>query len=457
MKLWQGRLSGDVDQLAAQLNSSLAFDSRLAQVDIRGSMAWTGALQRAGVLTAEEAKTIQDGLQAVLTEFQQEGFVFSDADEDIHTAVERRLTELIGPLGGKLHTGRSRNDQVATDFRLWIKDAVLRVDELMKHLQQTLCDQAQSHLEIIMPGYTHLQQAQPVLLSHWWLSHFWPLQRDRKRLADLLEEMDVLPLGCGALAGSAYPIDRHKLAEALGFSRPAANSMDAVSDRDFAVNFVYISAMIGTHLSRLAEQLILFSSREFGFFTLSDAYATGSSIMPQKKNPDMLEIIRSKTATFNGQLMGMLTLLKALPSVYDKDMQDDKPAVFACFDTLELILPVMSGVVLTLTVNQQIIASALDPALMATDLADQLVKKGIPFREAYAAVGQAVRKAGDSGIPLNELPLESWQKIHSTFDQELFKVIDPKYSVAKRAVFGGTAPDAVSDQLKLAQNELGEK
>ena len=457
MKLWQGRLSGDVDQLAAQLNSSLAFDSRLAQVDIRGSIAWTSALQAAGILTAEEAKTIQDGLQAVLTEFQQEGFVFSDADEDIHTAVERRLTELIGPLGGKLHTGRSRNDQVVTDFRLWVKDAVLRVDELIKQLQQTLCDQAQSHLEIIMPGYTHLQQAQPVLLSHWWLSHFWPLQRDRKKLADLLEETDVLPLGCGALAGSAYPIDRHKLSEALGFSRPAANSMDAVSDRDFAVDFVYISAMIGTHLSRLSEQLILFSSREFGFFTLSDAYATGSSIMPQKKNPDMLEIIRSKTATFNGQLMGMLTLLKALPSVYDKDMQDDKPAVFACFDTLELILPVISGVVLTLAVNQQAIESALDPALMATDLADHLVKNGIPFREAYAAVGQAVRKAVDSGVPLDELPLESWQKIHSAFDQELFKVIDPRSSVTKRAVFGGTAPDAVRDQLELAQNELGEK
>jgi len=457
MKLWQGRLSGDVDQLAAQLNSSLAFDSRLAQVDIRGSIAWTSALQAAGILTAEEAKTIQDGLQAVLTEFQQEGFVFSDADEDIHTAVERRLTELIGPLGGKLHTGRSRNDQVVTDFRLWVKDAVLRVDELIKQLQQTLCDQAQSHLEIIMPGYTHLQQAQPVLLSHWWLSHFWPLQRDRKKLADLLEETDILPLGCGALAGSAYPIDRHKLSEALGFSRPAANSMDAVSDRDFAVDFVYISAMIGTHLSRLSEQLILFSSREFGFFTLSDAYATGSSIMPQKKNPDMLEIIRSKTATFNGQLMGMLTLLKALPSVYDKDMQDDKPAVFACFDTLELILPVISGVVLTLAVNQQAIESALDPALMATDLADHLVKNGIPFREAYAAVGQAVRKAVDSGVPLDELPLESWQKIHSAFDQELFKVIDPRSSVTKRAVFGGTAPDAVRDQLELAQNELGEK
>jgi len=457
MKLWQGRLSGDVDQLAAQLNSSLAFDSRLAQVDIRGSIAWTSALQAAGILTAEEAKTIQDGLQAVLTEFQQEGFVFSDEDEDIHTAVERRLTELIGPLGGKLHTGRSRNDQVVTDFRLWVKDAVLRVDELIKQLQQTLCDQAQSHLEIIMPGYTHLQQAQPVLLSHWWLSHFWPLQRDRKKLADLLEETDVLPLGCGALAGSAYPIDRHKLSEALGFSRPAANSMDAVSDRDFAVDFVYISAMIGTHLSRLSEQLILFSSREFGFFTLSDAYATGSSIMPQKKNPDMLEIIRSKTATFNGQLMGMLTLLKALPSVYDKDMQDDKPAVFACFDTLELILPVISGVVLTLAVNQQAIESALDPALMATDLADHLVKNGIPFREAYAAVGQAVRKAVDSGVPLDELPLESWQKIHSAFDQELFKVIDPRSSVTKRAVFGGTAPDAVRDQLELAQNELGEK
>ena len=454
MKLWQGRLTGDTDALAAKLNNSLAFDSRLAEVDIQGSIAWTGALTLAGVLTNEESQTIKSGLETILKEVRQGTFVFSEADEDIHTAVERQLTEMIGPLGGKLHTGRSRNDQVATDFRLWVKKALLRIDEDIKHLQQTLCDQADAHLDIIMPGYTHLQQAQPVLLSHWWLSHFWALQRDRQRLANLIAETDVMPLGCGALAGSAYSIDRFKLAEALGFSQPAPNSMDAVSDRDFAVGFVYNAAMIGTHLSRLAEQLILFSSREFGFFELDDAYATGSSIMPQKKNPDMLEIIRSKTGLFNGRLMGMLTLLKALPSVYDKDLQDDKPAVFDCFDTLELILPVMAGVVSTLSVNQQTIESALDDALMATDLADYLVNKGIPFRQAYAAVGKAVREAAKSGVALKILPLETWQAIHPQFDAGLYPVLEPGYSVAKRAVFGGTAPDAVREQLKLARKTL---
>ena len=451
MKLWQGRLAADTDELAARLNRSLDFDSRLAPVDVAGSIAWTQALSKAGVLTEDEEQEIIQGLESVLEEIQQNTFEFLDSDEDIHTAVERGLTEKIGPLGGKLHTGRSRNDQVATDFRLWVKEALLRIDSMVLNLQKTLTQLAEVNHEVIMPGYTHLQQAQPVLLSHWFLSHLWPLQRDRMRLAFVFQETDVMPLGSAALAGTAYPIDRESLASALKFKQPSPNSMDAVSDRDFAVDFVYNAAVLGTHLSRLAEQLILFSSREFGYFELDDAYATGSSIMPQKKNPDMLEIVRSKTGQFNGHLITLLTMLKALPSVYDKDLQEDKPAVFACYDTLTLILPVMNGLLSTLKINQDNIKDALDPALMATDLADDLVKKGVPFREAYGAVAKAVRKAADLQTPLNELPLHHWQELHPAFDQNLYTVINPESAVTKRAVFGGTAPDSVKEQISLAK------
>jgi len=451
MKLWQGRLAADTDELAARLNRSLDFDSRLAPVDVAGSIAWTQALSKAGVLTEDEEQEIIQGLESVLEEIQQNTFEFLDSDEDIHTAVERGLTEKIGSLGGKLHTGRSRNDQVATDFRLWVKEALLRIDSMVLNLQKTLTQLAEVNHEVIMPGYTHLQQAQPVLLSHWFLSHLWPLQRDRMRLAFVFQETDVMPLGSAALAGTAYPIDRESLASALKFKQPSPNSMDAVSDRDFAVDFVYNAAVLGTHLSRLAEQLILFSSREFGYFELDDAYATGSSIMPQKKNPDMLEIVRSKTGQFNGHLITLLTMLKALPSVYDKDLQEDKPAVFACYDTLTLILPVMNGLLSTLKINQDNIKDALDPALMATDLADDLVKKGVPFREAYGAVAKAVRKAADLQTPLNELPLHHWQELHPAFDQNLYTVINPESAVTKRAVFGGTAPDSVKEQISLAK------
>jgi argininosuccinate lyase len=318
MTLWGGRFSGKMDPAAWRLNASLAFDQRLAQQDIRGSTAWAQALEQAGILSPGESDQICQGLQAVAEEFAGGGFAFQDSDEDIHTAVERRLGELIGPAAGKLHTGRSRNDQVATDLRLWVLEAVSRLEAALLGMQQALVGRAEADMDLLMPGYTHLQRAQPILLSHWWLAHFWPLQRDRERLAELKRRTAVLPLGSGALAGTPFAIDRAALAGALGFLAPSPNSLDAVSDRDFAVEFLFCCALIGVHLSRLAEAVVLFTSAEFAYFELSDAYATGSSLMPQKKNPDVFELARGKAGTLTGLLTGLLAVLKGLPSTYDK-------------------------------------------------------------------------------------------------------------------------------------------
>ena len=341
--LWGGRFSGGTDPQMWALNASIMTDRRLAFHDIRGSKAWVRALQRAGVLTEAEAQTLLDGLTQVAAEFAEGQFVFAPTDEDIHTAVERRLRELVGEVAGKLHTGRSRNDQVATDFRLWMLDAIDHLTAALADLQSALLARAESDFGTVMPGYTHLQQAQPVLLSHWWLSHFWPLQRDRERLAQARERTAALPLGAAALAGTAYPIDRQALAADLGFLSVIPNSIDAVSDRDFAAEFLFAAALLGVHLSRLAEGVILFSSAEFGFLTLSDAYSTGSSLMPQKKNPDAFELARGKSGALIGALTGLLATLKGLPSAYDKDLQEDKAPVFRAFDDLAALLPVLAN------------------------------------------------------------------------------------------------------------------
>jgi argininosuccinate lyase len=307
--------------------------------------------------------------------------------------VERRLGELVGPLAGKLHTGRSRNDQVATDFRLWLLDHLPALESRLIDLQAALLKRAEAEAGIPMPGYTHLQRAQPVLLGHWWLSHFWPLQRDRQRLSELGKRTASLPLGSGALAGVPFPIDRQALADELGFASPAPNSIDAVSDRDFAAEFLFVAALAGVHLSRLAEAVILFSSAEFGYFELSDAYATGSSLMPQKKNPDVFELARGKAGGLIGALAGLLATLKGLPSAYDKDLQEDKPPVFHAFDTLAALLPVLAGAIATLTVKADRLQANLEAGMMATDLADYLVRKGLPFRQAHTLTGQAVQLA----------------------------------------------------------------
>jgi argininosuccinate lyase len=453
MTLWGGRFSTKLDKAAFYLNTSLPFDQRMAVQDVKGSVAWAAALSRAGVLTEDESSRIISRLEAVEAEFESESFAFADSDEDIHTAVERRLGELIGPLAGKLHTGRSRNDQVATDFRLWMLEVLPALDAAIVGLQSTLVTLAEKHQSTLMPGYTHLQLAQPITLGHWLLSHFWALNRDRKRLSDLRDRVAILPLGCAALAGTAFPVDRKALAQSLGFDAPAPNSLDAVSDRDFAVEYLFCTAMIGIHLSKLAENVILFTTAEFGFFELSDAYSTGSSLMPQKKNPDMFELARGKAGTLIGLLTGMLSTLKGLPSTYDKDLQEDKVPVFQATDTLLAILPVLAGALETMTVDEQRMAAAIDASMLATDLADYLVRKGVPFREAHGMAGKAVRVAAEKGVGLDQLSLKEWQSI-GPFDADVNDVFDPMKSVEARNAIGGTSPQSVKEQIQKAKTYL---
>jgi len=451
MKLWGGRFSGGQNELADLYNQSLAFDQRLAEVDVLGSIAWARALQRAGVLTLAEAGEIEQGLQALLSEIQAGTFQINPKAEDIHSAVEQDLTTRIGPVAGKLHTGRSRNDQVATDTRLWLMHAIDATADLLKQLQAVLVARAEQDMDIILPGYTHFQRAQPILLSHLWLSHFWPLADDFQRLLQLRQRTALLPLGAGALAGAPFAVDRNFLAEQLGFVGILPNSLDAVSNRDFVAEYLFGAALIATHLSRLSEMLILYSTAEFGFVELADAYSTGSSLMPQKKNADPLELTRGKAGTLIGRLTGFLATLKGLPSAYDKDLQEDKQPLFEAADTLSLMLPVMAGLLSTLQVRPARMQAALDPAMLATDLADYLVERGVPFRQAHSIVGQAVRRALEIGVRLDALPLTEFQAIHPIFQADVSTVFDFAASVARRAVPGGTAPTAVRAQLAQAK------
>lgn len=453
--LWGGRFEEQTDERVRRFHDSLPFDRRLFQEDIDGSIAWSRALESAEILSAEEADAIGDGLERVRQEFASGSFQILAGDEDIHTAVERRLTELVGEAGGKLHTGRSRNDQVATDFRLWCMRAAGRVEEGIRLLQEALLQSARAHGHVLMPGYTHLQHAQVVSWAHWVLSHFWPLQRDVERLWQARERMSALPLGSGALAGTAYAVDRGALAEALGFARISQNSIDAVSDRDFAADFLYCAALIGVHVSRLAEQLILFSSREFGFVSLSDAYSTGSSLMPQKKNPDTLELARGKSGRLIGNLTSLLVVLKGLPSAYDKDLQEDKEAVFDSFDTLDAMLPVAAGTVRTLQLHPPRMRSQLESGLLATDLADYLVSKGVPFRTAHQLVGRVVRQAEAQQIGLEAVSLETVRGISSYFEEDVMGCFDFERSLATRNVDGATSPGALKKQLEAAEAALG--
>ena len=454
MKLWGGRFSGGQDALAAEYNNSLSFDHRLGAVDVRGSQAWARALGRAGILQATEVQQIIAGLELVQQELADGSFEFQPSDEDIHTAVERRLVELVGTVGGKLHTGRSRNDQVATDFRLWVMQAIQDIQANLSGVQAALVRRAEIDFELILPGYTHLQRAQPILLSHWWLGHFWSLQRDLERLSSLYSRTSVMPLGSAALAGTPFSIDRQALASDLGFAVASWNSLDAVADRDFAVEFLFCAALIGVHLSRLAEMLILYATAEFGYIQLADAYSTGSSLMPQKKNPDPLELTRGKSGTLIGQLTGLLAVLKGTPSAYDKDLQEDKVPVFQAADTLHAMLPVMAGLLDTLTIRQENLRDALDPAMLATDLADYLVARGIPFRSAHHLVGQVVKKADELGVPLDQVPLAELQSIHPAFQPDVVSLFDFKSAVSQRRAQGGTAPAAVQEQLVEAKRLL---
>ncbi len=450
-KLWGGRFSENQNELAAEFNNSLPFDFRLGEMDVRGSIAWAKAIGQAGILTAEEVEDLCAGLEKVGEELSAGSLAFHPGDEDIHTAVERRLGELVGAAAGKLHTGRSRNDQVATDFRLWVLQAVDNVSADLKVVQRALVARAVSDLGLILPGYTHLQRAQPILLSHWWLSHFWPLQRDCQRLAELRQRTAWLPLGSGALAGVPFAVNRSALADSLGFEHPSPNSLDAVSDRDFAAEFLFSAALVGVHLSRLAEMLIIFSTAEFGFIELSDAYSTGSSLMPQKKNPDPLELTRGKAGMLIGLLTGLLATIKSTPSAYDKDLQEDKSPVFQAADNLRLMLPVMAGLLGSLKAKPQGMQAALDPAMLATDLADYLVQRGVPFRQAHHLVGQIVRRSQGLNIPLDRLPLAEYQAISAHFSSDVREVFDFNRAVNRRKEIGGTAEEAVLAQLAEAR------
>lgn len=453
-KLWGGRFRGELDPIMAEMNRSIGFDCRLWAADVRGSMAYARGLARAGVITAGEAEQLLQGLEKVRLEFGAGKFAFAPVDEDIHTAVERRLTELIGDVAGKLHTGRSRNDQVATDMRLFLLDAASDLDAAARGVQRALVDRAETAVEMLMPGYTHLQRAQPVPVAHWLLSYFWMLERDRERLADLRRRLSVLPLGSGALAGNAFGLDREALAADLGFEKVAPNSMDAISDRDFVAEWLFWGAMTQLHLSRLAEDLIIWSTAEFGFVRLSDAYSTGSSLMPQKRNPDSLELLRGKAGRVTGNLVSLLTNLKGLPSTYNKDLQEDKEPMFDTLDTVLTCLKVAAGVISTLEFRPEAMARACSDDMLATDLADYLVRKGVPFRQAHELVGEAVQMAEERGVALGGLALADYQSISPAFGDDLYGTLNVRASVEARSAAGGTATAAVKEQLRLARERL---
>ena len=454
MTLWGSRFNAPPDPRAARLNDSLSFDRRLWREDIDGSQAWVVALEAAGLIDASERRTLVDGFARVRREFELGQFIVRDGDEDIHTAVERRLGELVGDVAGKLHTGRSRNDQVATDLRLWVMRACDATSSELAGLLAAILTRAEAHAAAPMPGYTHLRQAQPVTFGHWLLSHAWPLLRDRQRFAAVRRAAAVLPLGSGALSGAPFPIDRRALAAALGFEEVAANSIDAVGDRDFACGFLYAAALTGVHLSRLSEQLILFSSEAFGFVEIGDAWATGSSLMPQKRNPDPLELARGRAGTLIGRLAGLLATLKGLPSAYDKDLQEDKKPVFEAHDALADLLPVLTGLVGSLRVDPDRMRAAIRPEIFATEVADYLVRKGMPFRAAHRLAGQAVRRAAELDTRLADLPLAEWRALSDRFDADVSTCFDLDAAIARRAAEGGTAPAAVHRQIEAARQAL---
>ena len=418
-KLWGGRFTGKTDPVMERFNLSLDVDKVMWAADIDGSIGYSRALQKAGVITAEEGEAIRSGLVAVRAEWAAGTFEVKPGDEDIHTANERRLTELVGAVGGKVHTGRSRNDQVVTDLRMHLRGVCARLGELVRNLVRTAAKRAAAEADILMPGYTHLQSAQPVRWGHWMLAHAASWRRDGERLAQIAERMNECPLGSGALAGNPFGIDREALAADLGFARPTANSIDGVTDRDFVVELTFWCSLLMTHLSKYGEDLIIFSTQEFGFVRLSDAYSTGSSLMPQKKNPDALELLRGKSGRTIGHLVSLLTMLKGLPTAYNKDMQEDKQALFDALDTAEAGLQIADGVLATLTPQPDRMRAALNSFMLATDLSEYLVRKGVPFRETHHISGRAVQLAEQRGCSLFALTLEDLKGLHPLFTEDV--------------------------------------
>ncbi|XP_022793039.1 argininosuccinate lyase-like [Stylophora pistillata] len=450
-KLWGGRFSGDVDPEMDKFNASIGFDKRMWKEDIRGSEAYVKAIEKVGLVTKLEMEEILSGLDKVKGEWLNGSFDLQPSDEDIHTANERRLKEIVGSVGGKLHTGRSRNDQAQVDARLWLKTEIKTVQTLLLELIKAFITRAKVEIDILMPGYTHLQRAQPIRWSHWLLSYAWALKRDYDRLEEVSKRVDVNPLGSGAIAGNPFNIDRQFLAKELNFSAVTGNSMDAVGDRDYIVEFLFWASLLSTHLSRWAEDMILYSTKEFGFISLSDAYSTGSSLMPQKKNADSLELIRGKSGRIFGRCAGVQMTLKGIPSTYNKDLQEDKEPLFDVCDTLRGLLQVATGTLLTLKIHKDKMLAALSPDMLATDLAYYLVRKGVPFREAHSLSGETVQVAETKGCLLNELTLDDLKKVSPLFDKDVNEVWDYEHSVEQYSAEGGTGKSSVGGQINKLQ------
>jgi argininosuccinate lyase len=447
--MWGGRFSAKPDELMQAINVSIGFDKRLAAQDLAGSRAHAAMLAKQGVISSQDEAEIQRGLTAIEAEMDQGVFPFREEYEDIHMNVEARLRELIGPTAGRLHTARSRNDQVALDFRLWVREACDRTVDQLRALQQALLTQAEAHAETLMPGFTHLQPAQPVTFGHHMMAYVEMFGRDAGRFADARARMNQCPLGAAALAGSPFPIDRHATAQALGFAEPTGNSLDSVSSRDFALEALAAAAIAATHLSRLAEEIVIWMTPQFGFIQLSDAFTTGSSIMPQKKNPDAAELVRAKTGRLLASFTQLAVVMKGLPLAYSKDMQEDKVPTFEAFDALQLSLTAMAGMVADLTPRADRMAAAAGAGFStATDLADWLVRTlGVPFRDAHHVTGAAVKRAEALNCDLAELPLSELQALEPRIDASIYEVLTPAASVASRKSYGGTAPEQVRAQV----------
>ena len=454
-KLWAGRFRMPLDPEVERFSSSLPIDRRLFHYDIHGSIAHTQTLAKAGLLTARESSRIVNGLKQVEREIDDGSFVFTDEDEDIHMAVERRLMSLVGKIGGKLHTGRSRNDQVALDVRMYAKDRVSDLVRAIISLQQVLVECAERHCDVVMPGYTHLQRAQPVLFAHHLLAYVDMLDRDKQRLRDALKRIDVMPLGSGALAGPNFPLDRKYTARILGFRAVTTNSLDAVSDRDFILETLGVLSILMTHLSRLSEELIVWSSSEFRFVELDDAFCTGSSMMPQKKNPDVPELVRGKTGRVYGHLVGMLTVMKGLPLSYNRDLQEDKVPLFDAVETASACVSLYPKLLQSLTVNREVLAAAVqDEWIFATDLADYLVARGVPFREAHYIVGRLVRFCSEHNKTFADMTLKELQAFAPQFDKGAIEVLTVEGSLKRRSVIGGTARRQVERRLGVLKKVL---
>ncbi|QQE80672.1 argininosuccinate lyase [Alicyclobacillus sp. SO9] len=455
MKLWGGRFSQDTNELVEQYTASIAFDKRLAEVDIRGSIAHAKMLGTTGIIAEVDANLLVTGLNEIRHDVEADKIEWRVEDEDIHMNVERLLHERIGPVAGKLHTGRSRNDQVALDMHLFVKESIQELQAAVSRLQQVLLEQSERHLDVVIPGYTHLQRAQPILFSHHLLAYFWMLQRDFDRLEDVHRRTDMSPLGAGALAGTTFAVDRQYTAKLLGFAGLYENSLDAVSDRDYLIEFLNTASILMMHLSRMSEELILWVSEEFGFIELSDAYCTGSSMMPQKKNPDVPEVIRGKTGRVYGHLMALLTTLKGLPLAYNKDMQEDKEGVFDTLDTLLPALELVRGMMNSFTVQTHRLKKVFGQDFSnATDVADYLVQKQMPFREAHAVVGQLVMQAIEKGTNLAGLSLADYKACSPLFDKDVFAAIEVRRVVDARQSRGGTGTSAVIQQIEYAKDTL---